>query len=244
MLVMACNCFAQKEKPIVIHGKIITSSGSSCNEQVLCINERTKTLNLTAKNGVFTMRVHSSDTILFNAYGYSEKIICLRDSIYKPHYKINVKVEKLIDTIDNPDLAGMYSYTVNDLYTRFSRIDTAKRFVTQSNDIGDKSDALKRMFGSYINYHIKRMSDLEYYTFIEYLLRNGGVELLNESNKQLIEDTKKYYYKFRHQPRSPVSSASRNSSSSLAQCGSGTKGHGAGLLIILLACTIEGMAGH
>jgi hypothetical protein len=232
----ACTSFAQKDNIITIHGRITNSSGNSCNEQVLCVNERTETVYVSAKSGAFTMRVHSLDTIRFKAYGYAEKLICVPDSVHKMHYKINVQVEKLIDTANDEDLAKMYSFIVNNLYERFSWMDTAKYFLRQSNGIGEKSDALIKIFGHYINHRIRKMNDGQFYGFIEFLLENGGKELVDEPNKKLIRDTKQYYRMYINQPEGRKLDKSGCNEDSNSKC------KGVGCFIIVVYCIVAGMS--
>ena len=84
------------------------------------------------------MHVKPSDTIIFKAYGYAGKMVCIADSMRKPHYKISVKVKRLIDTTNDEDFAKMYSFIINVLYVRFSKMDTSKKFIINSDDLSQK----------------------------------------------------------------------------------------------------------
>jgi len=256
LLLLAANCFAQKNLPTIISGKVTNSIGDKLTRLAVVINSRSGKSIVTNKKGEFSISVLQHDTILFLASGYTEKAVCMNNEEYKVLYKITVKLDTMLvftDTVkpagkNNKDTAkyDYYTYVVNDLYTCFSRMDTLNQIPRQFKAVDEKKDALKKILGTYVSADISGMYYGEFFDFMGYLLAHEGRGLWTDSNKKLILDTKDIYLTY-HPFSISVTEPSPEQSFNMPATNTPEPdhikgGHGAGAGVIFLYELIKGLS--
>jgi hypothetical protein len=164
-------------------------------QQLMIINKRTNNGVFADAEGKFSVNALQSDTLIFSALGYSTKKICLRDSVIKKKYYIEVELQKLQYTLKEISVFGTRSLSDIDkdiakldstrrrrnftdvnalespityLYERFSKFGKSKQMVAEWENEDLKKDILKDLFRLYIKHEIIDLSEDEFEAFIMY----------------------------------------------------------------------------
>lgn len=164
-------------------------------QQLMVINKRTNNGVFADAEGKFSVNAFQSDTLIFSALGFSTKKICLRDSIIKKQYYIEVELQKLQYTLKEISVFGTRSLSDIDkdiakldstrrrrnyseinglespityLYERFSKFGRSKQQVADWENEDLKKDVLKDLFRLYIKNEIIDLSEEEFEAFIFY----------------------------------------------------------------------------
>ena len=220
---ISCQTFAQTL--ISVSGKAYDKENRNLPlSKLMIINKRTNTGIFADADGKFTLSVMQSDTLLFSAIGFRVKNICLKDSIPKKQYSIEIPLQKLsydlkevsvfanrsLDDIqkDINRLGNTNTYSVSGinaiespitaLYERFSKFGKAKQKVAEWENEDLKRDILKDLFRLYVKYDIIDLNDDEFDDFIKYL--NLSDEFIQKATQfELVVAIKGRYesYKYR-----------------------------------------------
>lgn len=145
--------------------------------------------------GKFSIKASQSDTLLFSIIGYNTKKVCLKDSMLRNSYYIEVEMQKLQFTLKEVSVFGTRSLTEIDkdiarldstrryrnyksldglespityLYERFSKFGKAKQQVAEWENEDLKKDILKDLFRVYVKHDIIDLSEEEFDAFIDY----------------------------------------------------------------------------
>ncbi len=163
--------------------------------KLMIINTRTNNGLFADAEGKFSITARQTDTILFSSIGFLIKKICLKDSVPKKQYNIEVPMLKLQYTLkeisvfatrdlsdiqkDINKLGVKHDYLVEGLngfaspitylYERFSKRERSKRNVAEMENEDLKRDVLKDLFRLYVKHEIIDLTDEEFDAFIKYL---------------------------------------------------------------------------
>ena len=163
--------------------------------KLMIINKQTNIGTFADAEGKFSITALQSDTIMLSALGFKLKKICLKDSVAKKLYYINIPLEKLYFTLkevsvfadrnlneiqkDIDKLGIKKTYTANGLdaisspitflYERFSKFARSKQKVAEWENEDFKRDILKDLFRLYIKHDIIDLNEEEFEAFIKYL---------------------------------------------------------------------------
>lgn len=161
----------------------------------MIINKRTNNGSFADAEGKFSIIAQQNDSILFSAVGFLIKKICLKDSLPKKQYSIEVPMQKLQYTLkeisvfatrdlneiqkDINSLGVKHDYSVEGLdgfespisylYERYSWRGKSKEKVAQMENEDMKRDILKDLLHLYVKHEIIDLSDAEFEAFIKYL---------------------------------------------------------------------------
>ena len=212
-------CFSQIEPAVKISGKVVDAEGKNALYHIMVINQQSGTGMFAQPDGTFSIQIQRTDTMLFNASGYSIKKVCFKDSVYKTEYnnliirikkieynlkEVNVIAIRKLDEIQkdikklgvkNTDTyknVGAQS-PITFLYERFSRIEQSKRKVAELENWDRRRDVLKDLFHLYIKYDIINLSDDQFDAFISYC--NLSDEFIKDSTQYDLVMTIKNKYK-------------------------------------------------
>jgi hypothetical protein len=163
--------------------------------KLMIINKRTNNGSFADAEGKFSINAYQSDTILFSVIGYQTKKICLKDSIIKKQYHIEIEMQKLQYTLKEISVFGTRSLSDIDkdiakldstrrkrsyqdinaiespityLYERFSKFGKSKQKVAEWENEDLKKDILKDLFRLYVKNDIIDLSEEEFEAFIIY----------------------------------------------------------------------------
>jgi hypothetical protein len=163
--------------------------------RLMIINKRTNTGTFADAEGKFDLTALQADTLLFSIIGYHTKKVCLKDSVLKKQYYIEVEMQKLQYTLKEISVFG--TRTLNDidkdirrldstrrsryykeinglespityLYERFSKFGKSKQKVAEWENEDLKRDILKDLFRLYVKNEIIDLTEEEFDAFIEY----------------------------------------------------------------------------
>lgn len=183
--------------------KLITISGRAFDKEnsllpiprLMIINMRTNNGIFADAEGKFSVAAMQSDTLLFSVIGYHTKKVCLKDSIIKKQYYIEVELQKLQYTLKEVSVFGTRSLNDIDkdiakldstrrsryfrdinaiespityLYERFSKFGKSKQKVAEWENEDLKKDILKDLFRLYVKNDIIDLSEEEFDAFISY----------------------------------------------------------------------------
>ncbi len=163
--------------------------------KLMIINKRTNLGTFADSEGKFSIVALQSDSILFSTTGFIIKKICLKDSVTKKQYSIEVPMQKLqytlkeISVFATRDLseiqrdinklgvkkeylargADVIESPITALYERFSKYGKSKQKVAEWENEDLKREILKDLFRLYIKHDIIDLSDNEFDAFIKYL---------------------------------------------------------------------------
>ena len=161
----------------------------------MIINKRTNVGTFADAEGKFSIVARQSDSILFSTTGFIIKKVCLKDSLPKKQYNIEVPMQKLqytlkeISVFATRDLneiqkdinklgvkkdyqatgASVIESPITALYERFSKYGKSKQKVAEWENEDLKRDVLKDLFRLYIKHDIIDLSSDEFDAFIKYL---------------------------------------------------------------------------
>jgi len=164
-------------------------------QQLMIINKRSNNGVFADAEGKFSITAFQSDTLMFSALGFSTKKICLKDSVIKKQYYIEVELQKLQYTLKEISVFGTRTLSDIDkdiakldstrrrrnyseinglespityLYERFSKFGRSKQQVAEWENEDLKKDVLKDLFRLYIKHDIIDLSEEEFDAFIIY----------------------------------------------------------------------------
>lgn len=192
-LCFSVNVFAQTT--ITVSGQAFDKESKLPLPKLMIINGRTNQGVFADAEGKFSISANQSDTLLFSAVGFLIKKICLKDSIAKKKYYVEVSLQQLQYTlkeisvfatrnlneiqkdIDNLGVKNTYSIEgissigspITFLYERFSKYGKSKQKVAEWENENLKKDILKDLFRLYIKNDIIDLNDEEFDAFIKYL---------------------------------------------------------------------------
>lgn len=163
--------------------------------KLMIINKRTNNGSFADAEGKFSINAYQSDTILFSVIGFQTKKICLKDSVIKKQYHIEIEMQKLqytlkeisvfgtrslgeidkdISKLDSTrryrsykDINGLES-PITYLYERFSKFGKSKQKVAEWENEDLKRDILKDLFRLYVKSDVIDLSEDEFEAFIIY----------------------------------------------------------------------------
>ena len=208
---------------ITVNGQAFDKESRLPLSRLMIINERTNQGIFADAEGKFSISAKQSDTILFSAVGFLIKKICLKDSIFKKKYYVEVSLLKLQYTLkeisvfasrnlneiqkdidklgvkNNYSIEGLNSFEspITFLYERFSKFGRSKQKVAEWENEDLKRDILKDLFRLYIKYEIIDLDDKEFDAFIKYL--NLSDEFIqNSSQFELVMAIKGKYESFKY----------------------------------------------
>ncbi len=191
--------------------------------KLMIINKRNNVGTFADAEGKFSIVARQSDSILFSTTGFIIKKICLKDSLPKKQYNIEVPMQKLqytlkeISVFATKDLneiqkdinklgvkkdyqatgASVIESPITALYERFSKYGKSKQKVAEWENEDLKRDVLKDLFRLYIKHDIIDLSSDEFDAFIKYL--NFSDEFIqNASQFELTMAIKGKYESFKY----------------------------------------------
>ncbi len=191
--------------------------------KLMIINKRTNVGTFADAEGKFSIVARQSDSILFSTTGFIIKKVCLKDSLPKKQYNIEVPMQKLqytlkeISVFATRDLneiqkdinklgvkkdyqatgASVIESPITALYERFSKYGKSKQKVAEWENEDLKRDVLKDLFRLYIKHDIIDLSSDEFDAFIKYL--NFSDEFIqNASQFELTMAIKGKYESFKY----------------------------------------------
>jgi hypothetical protein len=194
--------------------------------KLMIINKRTNNGTFADAEGKFSLSVIKSDTLMFAAIGFMTKKICIKDSVVKSQYYMEVPLQKLhfdlkeVSVFAQRDLSeiqkdinklgvkkdysvqgiGSIESPITFLYERFSKFGKAKRKVAEWEDQDLKRDILKDLFHLYVKHDIIDLSDDEFDDFIKYLNLSDDF-IRNASQFELVMAIKGKYESFKYRWR-------------------------------------------
>jgi len=216
------TCLAQIEPAVRIKGKVVDDEGKDALYHIMIINQRSGTGTFAESDGIFNVQIQRTDTVLFNAMGYSIKKICFRDSAYRTEYNgLVIKLKKPEYNLENVNIVAVrkldeiqqdikklgikktdtYQHftgiesPITYLYERFSRIEQSKRKVAQLESEDRRREVLKDLFHLYIQYDIINLSDSQFDAFINYCNLSDSF-IKNSTQYDLVMTIKKKYKDF------------------------------------------------
>ena len=190
--------------------------------KLMIINKRAKSGVFADAEGKFSISAYQSDTLMFAVVGFNTKKVCLKDSVIKSQYYIEVEMQRLHYTLKevsvfatrslkeiDRDIARLdstrrrQSYSdinalespITYLYERFSKFGRSKQKVAEWENEDLKRDILKDLFRLYVKNDIIDLSEEEFEAFIVYC--NLSEEFIkNASQFELVMAIKGKYEAF------------------------------------------------
>lgn len=192
-------CFSYSsaaQNTIIISGRAFDKDDAKLPlPKLMIINKRTNNGSFADAEGKFTISAKQTDTILFSAVGFNLKKICLKDSLPKKQYTIEVPMQKLQYTLKEISVfatrelsdiqkdinklgvkrdfsatgANVIESPITALYERFSKFGRSKQKVAEWENEDLKRDILKDLFHLYVKHDIIDLSDADFDAFIKYL---------------------------------------------------------------------------
>ena len=163
--------------------------------KTMIINKRTNNGVFADAEGKFEITAFQSDTLLFSVVGFNTKKVCLKDSVIKKQYYIEIEMQKLHYTLKEVSVFATRSLSEIDkdiakldsnrrrqsfedinalespityLYERFSKFGRSKQKVAAWENEDLKRDILKDLFRLYVKNDIIDLSEEEFEAFIAY----------------------------------------------------------------------------
>lgn len=210
----------------------VTISGKAFDQEdpklplpkLMVINKRTNNGSFADSEGKFALKAYKTDTLVFSALGFHTKKICLKDSIDKESYSIEVPLKHLRfelkevsvfadrslndiqkdinklgvkNTYSTQGTADALSSPITFLYERFSKFERSKRKVAEWENEALKRDVLKDLFRIYIKNDVIDLPDEEFDAFIKYL--NLSDEFIQSASQfELVMAIKGKYESFKY----------------------------------------------
>ena len=189
----------------------------------MIINKRTNNGSFADAEGKFSIVAQQNDSILFSSIGFLIKKICLKDSMPKKQYYIEVPMQKLQYTLKEisvfatrdlnsiqkdinnlgvktdysvEGLAGLES-PITYLYERFSKRSRSSLKVAQLENQDLKHDVLIDLFRLYVKHEIIDLKDEDFDAFIKYLNLSDDY-IQNASQFELSMAIKGKYESFKY----------------------------------------------
>lgn len=163
--------------------------------KLMVINKRTGNGVFADSESKFQVNAFQNDTLIFSIIGFHTKKVCLKDSVLKKHYYIEIEMQKLQFTLKevsvfaprtlsdiDKDIAMLDSTRryrafkdinpiespITYLYERFSKFGKSRQKVAEWENEDLKKDILKDLFRVYVRYDIMELSEEEFESFIAY----------------------------------------------------------------------------
>ena len=213
---------AQQSETVKITGTIVSKDKLPL-VAVVIVNKRTSIGIGADVSGSFSIQALRTDTILVSAYGHHVEKICVKDSAYKPEYKIKVmlgqlsvqlqtvnveapktftQVKKEIDQLGVKDprlteskVSDALQSPITFLYERFSKFGQSKHLVAEMENEDRKQEVLKSLFKIYIKNDIIDLDEAEFDRFIKYC--NLSEEFIKTATEyELVTAIQQKYEKF------------------------------------------------
>jgi hypothetical protein len=190
--------------------------------KMMVINKRTGAGTFADAEGKFSVIALQTDTLVFSIIGYHTKKVCLKDSVLKSSYRIEIEMQKLQYTLKevsvfaprslndiDKDIAMLDSTRrsryykeidglespISYLYMRFSKFGKSRQKVAEWENEDLKKEILKDLFRVYVRNDIMDLSEEEFEAFIEYC--NLSEEFIkNASQFELVMAIKGKYESF------------------------------------------------
>jgi hypothetical protein len=197
ILLLSMTSFSSSAQTIVtISGQAFDADNSFLPLiKMMVINKRTNRGVFAGTDGKFSIDAFQTDTLLFSVIGYNTKKVCLKDSVLKRQYYIEVEMHKLQYTLREVSVFGTRSLgdidkeiakldstrrsryyreinglesPISYLYERFSKFGKSKQKVAEWENEDLKRDILKDLFRLYVKNDIIDLSEEEFDAFIVY----------------------------------------------------------------------------
>ncbi len=230
LLCVVLICFQFGSMNAQVH--TVTISGKAFDQEdpklplpkLMVINKRTNNGSFADSEGKFTLKAYKTDTLVFSALGFHTKKICLKDSLDKESYSIEVPLKHLRfelkevsvfadrslndiqkdinklgvkNTYTTQGTADAMSSPITFLYERFSKFERSKRKVAEWENEELKRDVLKDLFRIYIKNDVIDLPDEEFDAFIKYL--NLSDEFIQSASQfELVMAIKGKYESFKY----------------------------------------------
>lgn len=179
---------------IRIQGEVFDKETLRPVNTVMVVNKRTQQGFFSA-NGLFEVRIFSTDTLLIGATGYSTTNLCLKDSIVRDPFNVRVFLDKLsfqareVEIFGARDLDKIQQdieklgynkkdYVLSDidalnspitfLYQQFSRKERAKRQLAELKNNDLKRSLLRELFVKYVASELIDLDNNEFDSFIDF----------------------------------------------------------------------------
>lgn len=211
------------QSSIVLEGYTYDADSKLFLPRLMIINQRTNLGLFAEVDGKYSVKILKTDTLIFSAEGYKFKKVCVADSVNKPLYKLDVKMEKLQYTLkeisvfanrslneiekDIAKLDSTHAYAsfkdinsfespITYLYMRFSKFGKSKIQVAEWENEDLKKQILKDLFRLYIKHDIIELSEDEFDAFIKYC--NLSEEFIKSASQfELVMAIKGKYESFK-----------------------------------------------
>ncbi len=183
-------------KTVTIRGSVYNEFGSALFTNLFVVNKRTRQGNFANPSGNFEIKVRKNDTVLVGSNGFETFRICVKDSVYKPVYEIEVRLKPLriqlkqVEVFAERDIDQIYkdieklgynpmdfkvatgvsalSSPITALYAAFSRREKQRLLAYELMNDANKRELLKELFVKYVDADIIDLSDNEFDDFIDF----------------------------------------------------------------------------
>jgi hypothetical protein len=192
---------------VVVKGKVFEENGQPISNIVI-INQRTKLGAFGKAGGQFEITCEKTDTLTLTSLGYFSRSICMRDSVLKTSYNvelfleprsyalpqaevfaprdlesINKDIQSLGFNEEDYMLSGINAIQspITFLYQSLSRKEQSRRMVAELENNDRRAELLKELFHHYVDYQIIELSSEEFDEFIQYI--NVSDEFLKNTSQ-------------------------------------------------------------
>jgi len=193
-LFICCTVAFVTAQDITVNGHVTDKEGHTTLVNIMVVDQHSGNGTFAAANGVFTIKVQRTDTIMVTARDYAIKKLCFRDSANKSIFNIHVRLDSLhfelndvyihpqaslpeihkeinnLGNVPNTDTYKDVAITspITLLWERFSKIEQSKRKVAQMENEDNRRQVLKELLHLYIKNDIIKLDDKSFDDFIDY----------------------------------------------------------------------------
>ncbi|MFN3874849.1 MAG: hypothetical protein ACK4L7_02925 [Flavobacteriales bacterium] len=180
---------------VTIHGQVASSANDRAYYDLMIVNKRSRSGAFGNPDGSFTITALRTDTILVGSVGHRTAVLCLRDSMPKPEYRVTVRLVPIhyqlpaVEVLSQRTLQEIQKdieklgYRESDyrissvdalqspitfLYQEFSRRERSKRLAAELRNEDRKRELLRELLHKYVEYDILRLSDEAFDDFIDF----------------------------------------------------------------------------
>lgn len=180
---------------ITVKGKIYEENGQPISNIVI-INQRTKSGAFGKPGGVFEIVCEKTDTLTLTSLGYFSRSVCMKDSLLKSTYYVELFLEPRSYTLPQAEIFAprdletinqeiqSLGYSESDymlsglnaaqspitfLYQSLSRKEQSKRMVAEMENNDRRVELLKELFHHYVDYQIIDLNTEEFEEFIRFI---------------------------------------------------------------------------
>lgn len=180
---------------ITVKGKIYEENGQPISNIVI-INQRTKSGAFGKPGGVFEITCEKTDTLTLTSLGYFSRSVCMKDSVFKSIYHVELFLEPRSYTLPQAEifaprdletinkeiqslgfneedymLSGLNAVQspITFLYQSLSRKEQSKRMVAELENNDRRVELLKELFHHYVDYQIIELNAEEFDEFIRFI---------------------------------------------------------------------------